>query len=362
MWEYLAEPKTLSLLCLPMALVLFFLFKRRYKRVPTLLLFSDPNDALKVHKHRTRLVFRSLFAGLLVGCGLLLLAAARPIRIENWTKRHSEGIDIGLVLDVSESMEATDLVPNRMVAAKRVIQDFIRARPDDRIGLTIFGGEAITKCPLTRDHDFLLSQVEDSRMRELKQGTAIGMGLSNGISRLRTSESKTKIIVLITDGDSNVGAINPITAAHLARQEGIKIYSIGIGRENRVVVPIYAYDAYGRRTQLIAQVPSYINPELLAQISRITGGKAYMARDNGMLIRILQEIDRLEKSKVKIQPMQRRHELFFPFAAAGTSLIFLCLILQETRYRRARIKARGFRIRARLNAWLGHREIHATAA
>ena len=236
-------------------------------------------------------------------------------------------------------MEATDLVPNRMVAAKAVIRGFIEARPDDRIGLVIFGGEAVTKCPLTRDHDFLIQQVEDSRMRELKQGTAIGMGLANSISRLRNSESKTKLIVLITDGDSNVGAVNPITAANLAKQEGIKIYSIGIGKEDRVVVPIYAYDLNGRRTQLVAQVPSYINPQLLAQISKITGGNAYMARDTGMLHRILQEIDRLERSKIKMQPQQRRDEHYFFPAAIGTILLLLAWMLQETRFRKVRIHA-----------------------
>ena len=337
MWQ-LADPKSLLWLLLPLALVVYFWLHRRSPNRTGLLAFSPAETRIRQESRRTRLWFRLLFAGSLLGLASLVLAIARPVHVENWTRRWSEGIDIAIVLDVSESMEATDLVPNRMSAAKQVIRNFIEARPDDRIGLIIFGGEAVTKCPLTRDHDFLIQQVEDSRMRELKQGTAIGMGLSNAISRLRNSDSKTKIIVLLTDGDSNVGAINPITATHLARQEGIKIYSIGIGKENRVVVPIYAYDLSGRRTQLIAQVPSYINPELLAQISRLTGGNAYMARDTGMLHRILQEIDRLERNKQKMQPQQRREERFFLPAVAGTFLLFLIWLLQQTRFRKVRVR------------------------
>lgn len=338
MWQ-LAEPKALFLLLIPLGLVIYFWLHRRSSAVTNLLAFSTTEPRLQKAARRTRWWFRLLFAGTLLGLVALTIAIARPVHVENWTKRWSEGIDIAIVLDVSESMEATDLVPNRMTAAKQVIRGFIEGRPDDRIGLIIFGGEAVTKCPLTRDHDFLIQQVEDSRMRELKQGTAIGMGLANGISRLRNSDSKTKIIVLITDGDSNVGAVNPITAANLAKQEGIKIYSIGIGKEDRVVVPIYAYDMNGRRTQLVAQVPSYINPQLLAQISRTTGGNAYMARDTGMLHRILQEIDRLERNKIKMQPQQRRNEYFFLPAAIGTLLLLLAWLFTETRFRKVRVHA-----------------------
>ena len=321
-------------LALPLGLAAYFLFRKKEAPKSKLYLFPASAPGLKRQVQKTRWFFRGIFLAELLAMGLVITAIARPTEIESWTKKWSESIDIALVLDVSESMEATDLKPNRMTAAKQVIRDFIKNRSDDRIGLIIFGGEAVTKCPLTRDHDFLLEQLEDSRMRELKQGTAIGMGLANGISRLRGSESKVKIIVLITDGDSNVGAINPVTAAHLARQEGIKIYSIGIGKENRVVVPIYSYDLQGRKTQLVAQVPSYINPELLAQISQLTGGKAYMARDNGMLSRILKEIDRLEKTKIWLRPQQKKHEKYLPWAMIALLIFFFSYTIQETRLRK----------------------------
>jgi Ca-activated chloride channel family protein len=234
-------------------------------------------------------------------------------------------------------MDADDLIPTRILAAKSVIKDFVNHRPDDRIGLVIFGGEAILKSPLTRDFDFLLSQVEDVKLRELKQGTAIGNGIANGIARLRQSESKNRILILLTDGDSNVGAINPITAAHLARQEGIKIYSIGIGQHDRVLIPIYSYDSNGQKSHLLTQIPSYLNPELLKQISTITGGRSYMARDTGMLNRILRDIDSLEKTKIKLLPMSKREEIFFIPALLTTLFLATLIFVQETRFKRRRL-------------------------
>ena len=216
---------------------------------------------MRRESRRTKRIFRALFAFTLLSLIVLAFVAARPTWVKSWAKKSSEGIDIVLALDVSESMDADDLPPSRILVAKQVIRDFIRRRTEDRIGLVLFGGEAVTKCPLTRDFDFLLSQVDDVKLRELKQGTAIGNGLASSIARLRHSDAKNRVIILLTDGDSNVGAINPITAANLARQEGIKIYTIGIGKADRVVVPIYAYDIFGKRNQLIAQVPSYLNPE-----------------------------------------------------------------------------------------------------
>lgn len=335
-WSFEA-PQNLWLAGLPVVLLAWFFLRRRSDQRSTLLMMSGP-DVLRRESRRAKWKLRALFGLIFLSLISLAIAAARPVKLTSWTRKTSEGIDIVMLLDVSESMDADDFPPSRIIVAKTLIKDFIRRRQNDRIGLVIFGGEAVTKCPLTRDYDFLMSQVDDVRLRELKQGTAIGMGLANAISRLRRSESKTKIIVLLTDGDSNVGAINPITASRLARQEGIKIYSVGIGKADRVVVPIYAYDAYGRRGQLLAEVPSYLNPALLKEISRNTGGNAYMARDNGMLIRILQEIDKLEKTKVKMQPMQRRDELFYLPALGGTAALFLAFWLLETRFRKAKGK------------------------
>ncbi len=263
-----------------------------------------------------------------------MFAIARPIRLKTWVKKWSEGIDIVLVFDMSESMDADDLVPTRLIAAKNVVREFIRNRTEDRIGLVVFAGEAVMKSPLTRDFDFLLNQVDELKLRELKQGTAIGSGLANGIARLRKTESRNKVIILLTDGDSNVGSVNPITAAHLARQEGIKIYTVGIGRADRVVITIYAYDADGKKTHPIAKIPSYLNPQLLQQVAQITGGRSYMARDTGMLNRILQDIDQLEKTKINFSPLSEKEELFLIPALLATVLFGLLFLLQETRYQR----------------------------
>jgi Ca-activated chloride channel family protein len=337
MWK-LMQPEALYFAALPAVFALYYLLKPRSDKVQTLLKFSGPDSILKKESKRAKWNFRFLFVSFVLGLMGLTYIAARPVRMKSWNKKITDGIDIVVVLDVSESMDATDLQPTRIIAAKSVIHDFVNRRPDDRIGLVIFGGEAILKCPLTRDFDFLLSQLEDVRLRELKQGTAIGMGLANGIARLKRSETKNKVMILLTDGDSNVGAINPVTAAHLARQEGIRVYTIGIGKEDRVVVPIFAYDASGRKTQLIAQVPSYINPKLLEEISNITGGKSYMARDSGMLNRILIEIDKLEKTKIKTLPMSEREEMFFAPALVLTLIFGFLFYLMETRFRKGRRK------------------------
>ncbi len=333
MWEIMS-PDAFYLMALPLVAAIYACFCRRTSKHRGITPFTAIHLKLRKDIQRTRWIFRTLFGLFLLALGLLSLAIARPALIHTWNRTQSEGIDIVVSLDVSESMEASDLKPTRIAAAKAVIRNFVQQRKEDRIGLVIFGGEAVTKSPLTRDYDFLLSQVDDVRLRELKQGTAIGMGLANAIARLRTSEAKTKVIILLTDGDSNVGAINPITAASLAKQEHIRIYTIGIGRENRVVVPIYAYDASGHRAQLVAQVPSYLNPELLAQIATLTGGKAYMAKDTGMLNRIWDEINKLEKTKVKNIPMEKREELFFWIAFLGLVLLAVIVLLGETRFRR----------------------------
>lgn len=331
------HPKAFFLIALPLLIWAWTLLMARRPRRRAVYRMSYPSALFQAQSQFVRRVFRILWVVAGIGLILLAIAIARPVSWESSTKKTSEGIDIVITLDASESMIADDFKPSRMTVAKKVIQDFIRKRSNDRIGLVVFGGESVTKCPLTEDHDFLMAQVEEVQMRELKQGTAIGMGLSNSILRLKDSKARTKVIVLITDGDSNVGDVNPITAAHLARTEGIKIYSIGVGKDNRVLVPIYAYDAYGNKRGLVAQVPSYLNPDLLQEISRITGGRAYMARNSGMLVQILAEIDKLEKTKVNMQPKLRKLEQFLLPAGLALALLYLIWLLMETRFRRARL-------------------------
>ncbi len=332
-WELL-EPNGLYWITLPLVGVFFFWLRKRRPKRSTVLPFSGPVSFMREKTRRLRWVYRGLFGLFVLSLGLLCLVIARPVVRQTWSEKTTEGIDIILSLDVSISMDADDFHPSRIAVAKQVITDFIRKRQYDRIGLNIFGGEAVTKSPLTRDYEFLIRQVEQIELRQLKQGTAIGMGLSNAILRLKDSQAKTKIIILLTDGDSNVGAINPITASQLARQQGIKIYPIGMGQQNRVVIPIYQYDDQGRRGPLLTRIPSYINPALLKEIASITGGKSYTARDSGMLNRILQEINTLEKTRLKMLPRQKQEERFFAFALAATLILLVLFLLLETRFRR----------------------------
>lgn len=339
--DHLANPIALALLTIPFFLFLYFGKKRKIPFTSRLLALALPESLLKKEVARLRVLYRILFLGHLVSFILIIYVVARPFEVDRKIIKKGEGIDIVIVFDVSESMEADDFAPDRISVAKGVVRDFIKRRTEDRIGIVLFSGDSVTKCPLTNDYDFLLSQVDDIRLRELKQGTAIGMGLSNGIVRLKSGEAKTKVMILLTDGDSNVGAINPITAANLARQEGIKIYTIGIGKSNRVVVPIYSYDAYGRRNQLVAQVPSYLNPELLRDIANRTGGRAYMARDPGMLSRMLLEIDKLERTKVRTIRSDNRREKFSIYGAWALSLLGLMTLGQQTRFRRETLPKMG---------------------
>ncbi|MEZ4749952.1 MAG: VWA domain-containing protein [Bdellovibrionota bacterium] len=331
---YLITPFALLLLTVPIGLALYFAFKKRSTTGKLILPFSSLAIQRRTTRH-AKYVHRALFGATVLALLLLVFSIARPAKRHLWAEKWAEGIDIVLTLDVSESMDATDFKPNRIVVAKQVIRDFIEKRDTDRIGLVTFGGEAVTKCPLTRDYDFLKQQLEEVELRELKQGTAIGMALTNAVGRLRGSKAKSKVIVLITDGDSNVGAINPITASNLAKEEGIRIYAIGIGKNSRVLVPIYAYDIMGNRTHLLTHIPSYLNPELLEEIAGLTGAKSYMAKDEGSLASILSEIDQLEKSKVKVTPKSRTEELYFWIALIATALLFVVYLLQELRYWRA---------------------------
>jgi Ca-activated chloride channel homolog len=328
-WQFI-NPEAFYWALVPSVIAAYFLLGKRKSK--TLTAFSKA--AVEKQSKKTKQVFRALFVLFTLGLMLLTLAAARPVLRLSWTEKSSEGIDLVFTLDVSESMDADDFRPSRIRVAKDMVSDFIRKRESDRIAFNVFAGESVTKSPLTRDHEFVLNQVEGIELRELKQGTAIGMGLMNAILRLKGSESKTKIIVLLTDGDSNVGSINPISAALLAKQEGIKIYTIGMGQKNRVIIPIYQYDDQGRKGPLMARIPSYLNPALLREVAAITGGQSYMARDSGMLNRILQEIDSLERTRIRMLPKQKQEEKFFWPAALALLLLFVTSLLLETRYRK----------------------------
>lgn len=275
------------------------------------------NSALAAFRH-LGFVFR------LFGVAAIILVLARPQSRSSWKDVKTEGIDIVISLDVSYSMLAKDFDPNRIEAAKKVINDFIDARPNDRIGLVIFGGEAFTQCPLTTDHKVIKNMFKDVKAGMLEQGTAIGLGLANAVARLEESKAKSKVIILVTDGVSNVGEIAPLTAAEIAKTYGVRVYTIGVGTKGKALMPVQIYPN-GQMDYDWQEVD--LDEETMTKIANITGGKYFRATNNKSLQRIYSDIDKLEKNIIREKSYSNKAELFLPFAIAAAIFIaleFLC--------------------------------------
>jgi Ca-activated chloride channel family protein len=255
----------------------------------------------------------------------IIFALARPQSHYDEQLVTGEGIDIVLCLDISGSMLAQDFQPNRMEAAKNVAGEFIDHRPTDRIGLVIFSGESFTMCPLTTDRSVLKTQLSNVQSGLLEDGTAIGSGLATGVDRLRNSPSKSKVIILLTDGENNGGLIDPNTAKEIAKQIGVKVYTVGMGTEGFAPVPVQTPGGVVMQREKVN-----IDEKLLTQIANETGGKYYRAKDNESLKSIYGEIDQLEKSKIEVTALRRYTEQFYPFALAAALLLLLELLLRWT--------------------------------
>ncbi len=264
----------------------------------------------------------------------LVLALARPQTQNSWKNQTVEGIDIMLAMDVSTSMLAEDLRPNRIEAAKNVAAEFIAGRPNDNIGLTIFAGESFTQCPMTTDHSSLLSLLQNVRTDIaarglIEDGTAIGMGLANAVSRLKDSKAKSKVVILLTDGSNNRGDISPMTAAEIAKSLGIRVYTIGVGTTGTARYPMN----YGGAVQYV-NLPVEIDEQTLKGIAAATDGDFYRAKNNKELNQIYQEIDKLEKTKLNVKQFSRRYEAYQPFAVAAMIALLLEILLRITVFRR----------------------------
>lgn len=256
---------------------------------------------------------------------MLIFAIARPQSSNSWRTESREGIDIMMALDVSGTMMAEDLRPTRLEAAKNVASDFIKSRPNDNIGLVVFAGESFTQCPLTGDHNVLINLFDGIQYGMIEDGTAIGLGLANAVSRIKESKAKSKVVILLTDGSNNRGDIAPITAAEIAKTFGIRVYAIGVGSEGVINMPVQT--PFGIRYQ---QMKSEFDEKTLNKIADITDGKYFRATDNEKLRAIYQEIDKLEKSKISVQEFNNKTELFFIFALLGFVLFFLEILLKNT--------------------------------
>lgn len=265
---------------------------------------------------------------------LIVIVLARPQTSNSWKNKSVEGIDIMLAIDVSTSMLAEDLKPNRIEAAKAVASEFIIGRPNDNIGLSIFAGEAFTQCPMTTDHASLLNLLQNVRTDIaarglISDGTAIGMGLANAVTRLKGSKAKSKVVILLTDGSNNMGDISPMTAAEIAQSLGIRVYTIGVGT-NKVApypMPVAGGVQY-------VNMPVEIDTKMLADIASATDGDFYRATNTAELKNIYKEIDRLEKSKLNVKKFSKRYEAFQPFAIAAAIALLLEILLRITVFRR----------------------------
>lgn len=274
---------------------------------------------------------------MLLRCATFVLAVvilARPQTHNAWDKKSVEGIDIMLAMDVSTSMLAEDLKPNRIEAAKDVASEFISGRPNDNIGLTIFAGEAFTQCPMTSDHGSLLNLLHNVRTdiaaRGLIQdGTAVGMGLANAVSRLKGSKAKSKVVILLTDGSNNMGDLSPMTSAQIAKSLGIRVYTIGVGTNKvaRYPMPVAGGVQY-------VNIPVEIDTKTLSEIAAATQGNFYRATNNAELKNIYRDIDKLEKTKMNVQKFSKRYEAFQPFAIAAIICLLAEILLRTTVLRR----------------------------
>lgn len=247
----------------------------------------------------------------------LIVAIARPQSSNSLRNETTEGIDIMIALDISGTMLAEDLKPNRLEASKAVATEFILSRPNDNIGLVIFAAESFTQCPLTTDHDVLINLFKGVQYGMIEDGTAIGLGLANAVNRIKDGKAKSKVIILLTDGSNNRGDIAPVSAAEIAKTFGIRVYAIGVGSHGMVRVPVPT--PLGMQYQLME---SEFDEQTLKDIANITGGKYFRATDNLKLRNIYQEIDQLEKTKISVREYSKKNEMFYIFALAA----FVCLI------------------------------------
>jgi Ca-activated chloride channel family protein len=298
-------------------------------------LFSTTGTVAKIGGRRRSRAGDFLTGLLFLALACLILGLARPQLGKTVTRTQASGVDIMLVMDVSRSMLAEDFTiggqrANRLEAVKRVTEQFISARPNDRIGIVAFAGRPYLVSPLTLDHDWLRQNLDRTRIGLVEDGTAIGSALAAASNRLKDKEAKTKLVVLLTDGDNNAGRVTPLTAAEAAKALGIKVYTIGSGTRGNAPFPFV--DPFGRT--VYRQIPVEFNEDSLREIADMTGGIYFRATDTQSLQRIFAEIDELEKSKVEVQQVVQYRDLFPWFVLVGTILLAAETFLGQTLWRR----------------------------
>jgi Ca-activated chloride channel family protein len=321
-----SEPLFLILLVVVPAMIAFYILKQQKTtaslRMPGLNQFEG---ARPTFRHYLRHI---LFAFRVLAVTLLIFVLARPQATDRFQDISTEGIDIILALDISGSMLARDFNPDRLEASKNVATEFISGRPYDRIGLVVFSGESFTQCPLTTDHAVLINLLREIESGMIEDGTAIGMGLATAVNRIKDSDAKSKVIILLTDGVNNRGEIAPATAAGIAETYGVRVYTIGVGTQG--VAPYPVQTPYGIQYQ---DMPVEIDEAILKEIAGNTGGKYFRATDNNKLVQVYNEIDKLEKSKIDVRQFSRKEEKYFIPALVAFILMALEVLLKNSIFR-----------------------------
>lgn len=321
-----ANPKLLWLLLIVPAAIVWYVL--RHKKQEASVRFSDLSGFAKLPKTWKAYLRHLLFALKVAALALLIVALARPQSSSTNRKSNVEGIDIVMAMDVSGSMLARDLKPDRLTAAKEVASDFVEGRPGDRMGLVIFSGESFTQVPLTTDHGMMLNMLAEMKNGLIDDGTAIGDGLATAVSRLKDSDAISKVIILLTDGMNNSGSVDPYTAAEMAKLFGIRVYTIGVGSYGTAPYPVQT--PFGTQIQ---QMKVEIDEKLLQNIANSTDGKYFRATSTQKLDEVYQEIDKLERSKIEVTEFSRLHEEFYPLVAWALALLLLEFVLRKTIFR-----------------------------
>jgi Ca-activated chloride channel homolog len=322
-----AEPAFLYFLAIVPALIAFYVLKQHNAnaslRMPGLSPFKGSGLTFR---HYLRHI---LFAFRVIAVTLLIIVLARPQATSKFQDITTEGIDIVLTLDISGSMLARDFKPDRLEASKNVATEFISGRPYDRIGLVVFSGESFTQCPLTTDHAVLINLLRDIESGMIEDGTAIGNGLATAVNRIKDSDAKSKVIILLTDGVNNRGDVAPATAAEIAKTYGIRVYTIGVGTQGMAPYPVQT--PFGLQYQ---NMPVEIDENILKEISNLTGGMYFRATNNDKLVQVYNEIDKLEKSKIDVRQFSRKDEKYLLPAIIAFILIVLETLIRYTIFKK----------------------------
>ncbi|MFC2097135.1 VWA domain-containing protein [Bacteroidota bacterium] len=318
-----ANPEFFFLLVLIPVMIVWYILKQKNAtasiRFSATIGFESAPKTIKYYLRHIPFILRSL------AIIFIIIVIARPQSTNRWENVDTEGIDIILALDISGSMLAEDFKPNRLEASKEVAIQFISGRPDDKIGLVVFSGESFTQSPLTTDHAVLINLFKDIKSGMIEDGTAIGLGLANSVSRLKDSKAISKVVILLTDGVNNQGEIAPLTAAELAQTFGIRVYTVGVGTIGTAPYPYQT--AFGTQYQ---NMEVKIDEDVLKEIALLTDGKYFRATDNQKLVEIYNEIDKLEKTKIEVKQYSRKKEEYLWFAIIAFSLVFVEILIKNT--------------------------------